>query len=258
MMLSRISAPLVVLLLVSAPETVSQPLSEAEMRERMEVFGADFLVEVLEPPVIDDPSLWLSRREGEYVYRIVLGADDGEVLQKERHVPDPDEPTTSWERHVGDRLIESFMRTDDRDVVIVEEIDHRFGFRIEISPGVHWPAGMAGGEEWRVVSDLAVFRLDSDDPFKHGKLTSTLTYEGAFRVRTPAGEFDTILLREDFVLDIGPLAAEDDRFLFFAEGVGLVAEIEGVKASALLLFHLHEDSAKVLESRPEGGRPSTL
>jgi hypothetical protein len=95
-----------------------------------------------------------------------------------------------------------------------------------------------------------VFHLETGEPFKEGHLESTVTYQGAFRVRTPAGEFDAILVREDFVLSVGPLKAEDDRFLFFARDVGLVAEIEGIRASALLVFRTQEDSAKVLATYP--------
>ena len=72
-----------------------------------------------------------------------------------------------------------------------------------------------------------------------------------WRVRTPAGEFDTILIREDFKMKIGPLKAEDDRLLFFARGVGLVAEVEGVRASAVLVIRIKEHSAKVLVEYPD-------
>ena len=70
-------------------------------------------------------------------------------------------------------------------------------------------------------------------------------------MRTPAGEFDTIVLREDFKLRIGPLKAEDDRLLFFARGVGLIAEEEALRASAILIIRMKEDSAKILVEYPD-------
>ena len=74
-------------------------------------------------------------------------------------------------------------------------------------------------------------------------------------MRTPAGEFDTVLIREDFKMDVGPLTAEDDRLLFFARGVGLVAEVEAIRASAILIIRIKEHSAKVLAEYPEGIDP---
>lgn len=229
-------------------------LSEKELVDRMSVFGEGFLVGRIDAPVISQPARWIGRKSGDYVYRFTAGSDDGALVQTERHVPDQEDPDRAWERHIGERLVETFVSTDAMDVLIVEEVDHRHGFRMEIKPGIHWPADVTVGEEWRIDADLAVYELDTGEFFKDGKLLSTFCYEGAFRIRTPAGEFDAVLMREDFVMHIGPLKAEDDRFLFFARDVGLVAEIEAIRASALLLLHIHEDSAKVLESYPQPER----
>ena len=49
--------------------------------------------------------------------------------------------------------------------------------------------------------------------------------------------------------------AEDDRFLFYAKDVGLVAEIEGIRASAMLFVRIKEGRAKLLEARP-GAEPA--
>ena len=42
----------------------------------------------------------------------------------------------------------------------------------------------------------------------------------------------------------------DDRLLLLAKGIGLVAEVEGIKASALFVYHTHESSAKMLADYP--------
>jgi hypothetical protein len=135
--------------------------TEAELVERMAVFGEDFLLGAIDAPVIASPARWAGRLSGDYVYQFVMGSDGGATTQVERHMPDPDRPEVAWERHIGDRMVETFV---------------------------------------------------------------------------------------DFVLSVGPLKAEDDRFLFFARDVGLVAEIEGIRASAL--FRTQEDSAKVLVTYP--------
>jgi|TARA_R110002073_G_scaffold25832_2_gene85163 hypothetical protein len=66
----------------------------------------------------------------------------------------------------------------------------------------------------------------------------------------PAGLFDTVLLEEDYKIRIGPLKRDDVRYVFYAKGVGVVAEVEGIRASALIVFRMKEKSAKVLERYP--------
>ena len=230
-------------------------LSEKELEKQLASFGDGFVIERLEAPTIENPHDWINRRAGEYVYRFVEGSDDGEEMHTEEHIPDPDNPETAWKRRVGDDLVETYTSTDEMDVLIVEEIDTEHGFRVVIEPGVHLPSGIEPGAVWEIDAKLSVYDTD-DGSFEHeGKLEALHSYEGAFRVRTPAGEFDTILIREDFKMDIGPLDAEDDRLLFFARGVGLVAEVEGVRASAILIIRVKEHSAKVLVEYPEGIDP---
>lgn len=230
-------------------------LTEKELEEQLAAFGDGFIVERLEAPTIENPHDWINRRAGKYVYRFVEGSDDGDETHTEEHIPDPDNPETAWKRRVGEDLVETYTSTDAMDVLIVEEVDHEYGFRIVIEPGVHLPSGIEPGAVWEIDADLAVYDTD-DGSFAHdGKLEALHSYEGAYRVRTPAGEFDTVLIREDFKMKVGPLNAEDDRLLFFARGVGLVAEVEGIRASAILIIRIKEHSAKVLVEYPEGIEP---
>jgi hypothetical protein len=229
-------------------------LTDAELREQFESFGPDFLIERIEAPTIINVYEWINRQAGYYKYQFVEGSDGGDEYQLEKHVPDSANPDTAWTRHIGDTFVESFVTSSDRDVLIVEEVDHKHGFRVVVEPGVHLPAGIEPGAVWEVEADLNVYELEDGSLSHNGKLEALHSYEGAFRIRTPAGEFDTILIREDFILHIGPLKADDDRLLFFARGVGLVAEIEGIKASAILIFRTKEHSAKVLVEYPKGIR----
>lgn len=234
----------------------AQSLTEEELREQLASFGDHFVVEKLEAPILDNPHDWINRRAGKYAYRFVEGSDHGEETQTEEHIPDADNPETNWRRRIGDDLVETYRSSDKRDVLIVEEVDHEHGFRVVIEPGVHLPAGIEPGALWEVDADLSVYDLDDASLAYGGKLQALNSYEGAFRVRTPAGEFDTVLIREDFTIKVGPLKAEDDRLLFFARGVGLIAEVEGIRASAILIIRVKEHSAKVLVEYPEGVEPT--
>lgn len=242
----------VVLLLIVAPGRAST-LTEDELTEELAVFGPGFVVTRIDAPVIENPYDWINRRPGDYTYRFVEGSDDGATRQTERHVPDTASPETDWERRIGDTLVEKFTSSNERDVLIVEETDHEHGFRIEIEPGVHLPPGIRPGDTWEIEAALSVYRIEDGILAYEGTLDAVNSYEAAYRIRTPAGEFDAVLIREDFKVRIGPLKAEDDRFLFYARGVGLVAEIEAIRASALLVIRTREHSAKVLEAYPSAG-----
>jgi hypothetical protein len=226
-------------------------LSQEEQLERLSILGPDFIVEPIPAPVIEDVSVWVNRVPGSYVYRVVSDAAEGEALQTEQHIPLDRSELESWQRVVEDRLVETFVAEEGRDVLIVEEVDQQHGFRLVMEPGVHIPRTISPGHEWEIDSKITAYRIEDGSQVRDGMLKAVHSYEGAYRVRCPAGEFDAVLVREDFQIHVGPLKAEDDRLLLFAKGVGLVAEIEGIKASALFVFHLHEDTAKMLEQYPD-------
>ena len=230
-------------------------LSEKELEQELATFGDGFVIEKIEAPRIDNPHDWVNRRAGKYVYRFVEGSDDGEETHVEEHIPDPENPETGWRRRIGDSLVETYTSTDERDLLIVEEIDQQHGFRVVIEPGVHLPAGIEPGATWEIDADLTVYDTDDGSLAHEGELHALHSYEGAYRVRTPAGEFDAIVIREDFRFHVGPLKADDDRLLLFARGVGLVAEVEGIRASAILIIRIKEHSAKVLVEYPESIEP---
>ena len=227
-------------------------LTQEEQIERLSVLGPDFLIKPIEAPVIEDVSSWVNRRPGNYLYRVVSESTDGKPLQKEQHVPLDGGELESWQRIVEDNLVETFVAEEGRDILIVEEVDQQHGFRVVMEPAIHLPRNISPGHEWKIDSEVAAYRIDDGNLVHRGQLTATHSYEGAYRIRCPAGEFDAILVREDFKFHIGPLKAEDDRLLMFAKGLGLVAEVEGIKASAMFVFHLHEETAKMLEAYPEG------
>ncbi|MEE4162499.1 MAG: hypothetical protein V2I25_08300 [Woeseiaceae bacterium] len=248
----RLNPGIVLILPVLTGAAAAQSLSEKEFEKKVELFGEDFIIERIEAPVIENPHDWVNRQPGDYVYRFVTGSDDGETTQVETHIPDSENPDTAWQRRIGDDLVESFTSSDERDLFIVEEVDHQHGFRVMIEPGIHIPPGITPGDMWEVDAELAVYNTEDGSFVNDGTLEALHSYEGAYRVRTPAGDFDTVVIREDFKLHIGPLKAEDDRLLFFARGVGLVAEEEALRASAILVIRMKEESAKVLVEYPEG------
>ena len=228
----------------------AQSLSERELEKKLTLFGEGFVISSIEAPVIENPNDWVNRQAGSYVYRFTTGSDDGEDIQVEKHVPDENDPENAWRRRIGEDLIEHFEKRDSEDIFIVEEVDHEHGYRMVVHPGVHLPTNIRPGDVWKIDAKISAYRTEDESFVDEGTLRALHSYEGAYRVRTPAGVFDTVVIREDFSIRLGPLKAEDDRLLFFARGVGLVAEEEGIRASAVLVYRIREDSAKVLVHYP--------
>ncbi len=51
----------------------------------------------------------------------------------------------------------------------------------------------------------------------------TLTYKGVYEVTTPAGTFESVLLKTDLQTHVGPAQVEDTQYTFFAPALGITA-----------------------------------
>lgn len=226
--------------------------AEADLEAHLALLGDQVVGERLQAPVLEQPARWFGPRQGSYVYRYVAGDDHGKREQLERHEPDRTRPGQAWTRHIGEALIEHMEIVDGHAVRLYTETDREHGYRVEMTPGVHFHAGLKAGDQWHSDNQLTVFELNADgEPDYQGRMQATHTYLGSWRIRVPAGEFNAALIHDDYQLHVGPLKVEDERFAFYARDVGLVAEVEGVRASALLVFRMAAESAKVLVDYPE-------
>jgi len=229
---------------------------DEKVAEHVALLGDGVVISAIEPPVIDSPENWVGRPEGEYHYRFVAGDDHGKTEQLEQHTPDPTRPRLAWTRHIGESLIEGVDVMDGQGIRLHTETDLEHGFRVEIRPGITLPPGTRVGDAWGNENTLTVYELPNTDEIAHtGTLDARRRYLGAYRVRVPAGEFDAVLIEEDYTLQVGPLSADDRRYVFYARGVGVVAEVEGLRASALIVFRMSQDSAKVLTHYPGKAQP---
>lgn len=247
----RLHACAFVLALFPATAVAASLFPDEDVAEHVMLLGEGVVLSAIEPPVISNPENWVGRPEGEYQYRYVAGDDHGKTEQLERHKPDPARPRLAWTRHIGESLIEGIDVMDGQGIRLHTETDLEHGFRVEIHPGITLPPGTRVGDAWGNENTLTVYELPNTDEVAHtGTMKARRRYIGAYRVRVPAGEFDAVLIEEDYQLEVGPLSAEDHRYVFYARGVGVVAEVEGLRASALIVFRMSEDSAKVLTDYP--------
>jgi hypothetical protein len=119
-------------------------------------------------------------------------------------------------------------------------------------PGIFLAPGLAPGKTLEAKQKALVYKVGHPDKTAFtGSMDVKLTYVGAYEVNTPAGKFPSILMRAEFDIKIGPATVKDVQYSFFSKGVGKVAEIEDLKVAALLIYHSHDKTAKVLAKKPK-------
>lgn len=111
--------------------------------------------------------------------------------------------------------------------------------------------GLAPGDERNMNLGLKVFALSDPDDLTHeGALDVNYRYIGAYKVNVPVGSFDAVLIKWTFKGNVGPATVDDTQYRFFAPGVGIVAGIEQLDVSALLVYNRHKKVARVLVAKP--------
>lgn len=106
-----------------------------------------------------------------------------------------------------------------------------------------------------VTSKSSVKVYDVHDPtvVAHtGELDFTWTDLGGYRITTPAGTFDTHLVRVNLSGTVGPASIKETRWTFLAKGVGPVALIDGKNISAILVYNDDEHYAAVRTTPVQG------
>ena len=241
-------------LLLSGPAVAEEgkliPLS-AEMKKALALLGDGVVGKALPAMPLTDPKKYLALGPGTWEFKIVGGKDKGKT-QKESFTKLAE---NRWQRKIGDEYLEFISISADKSHTKNAETALSFGYRSTFEPGIHEATGLKPGESIKVESELRVSTEKNPTDIKYtGKMEGTLTYEGAYQVTTPAGSFETVLIKTDLKIHVGPAHVEDTQYTFFASGVGKVAEIEAQRIAAVLIYHSHSDTAKVLVKHPAGTR----
>ena len=106
--------------------------------------------------------------------------------------------------------------------------------------------GLAPGEKRNEKLDIKVSDLSSPEDVSHeGALDVNYRYIGAYKVKVPAGSFDAILMKWTFKGKVGPAFVDDTQYRFFAPDVGIVAAVEQLDVSAVLVYNRHKMLAAV-------------
>jgi hypothetical protein len=191
-------------------------------------------------------------REGTWTFQIASGDKRG---QSEQHVVsrlENDPSGADWRYAVGTTgvvLIEqaadgslTFVSTEDTAQAVVTRYD-------PAEPGVL--VGLVPGDSRSMSVAVAVAKLSNPGVVSYkGTLDVTYSYLGAYKVTTPAGTYDAALVKWTYQGKVGPAKVDDTQYRFLAENVGMVATIDQLEVSAMLVYHKQTKFGKVLAAAP--------
>ena len=111
---------------------------------------------------------------------------------------------------------------------------------------------LAPSEERNEKLDVKVFDYNNPDDLTHeGALDVHYRYIGAYKVKVPADSFDAVFMKWTFKGKVGPASVDDTRYRFFAPDVGIVAAVDQLDVSAILIYNRQTKVARVLVAKPK-------
>jgi len=242
---AALAALLVLLPLSARAEGKVIPLSE-ESKKDLALFGEGVIGKPLPAGPIEDIVTFTNVHEGTWEYEIVSGKKKGQT-SAESYTKNPD---GTWKRTLGQDMIE-YMQLSDATWSKVAETDLEFDYRANFDPAVHHAVEWNPGDSMVIDSEIKVTKVGDPNDVKYtGHMKSTISYEGVYELTTPAGTFPASLIKGVYDIKVGPADVTDAQYIFYADDVGKVAEIESLSVSALFVYHSKDKTAKVLTKAP--------
>ncbi|MDP7030510.1 MAG: hypothetical protein QF733_09850 [Phycisphaerales bacterium] len=197
---------------------------------------------------------WLPLRQTTYQYTRPSGGEATIKVAETSRPPGHPVGATSggWRMDVSDgptRYLRLDATKSQRGVVVPTDVSTANGLLIRLNPPQ--PLLLEGGPH--PPRDIAVKIYDVHEPSivtHSGTVTCTWRDMGGWRVKTPAGEYDTRLVRMHYSGSVGPASVSGYTYTFYAPGVGPVAFSDSRDISAFLFFSDDTDHAGVLKAAP--------
>jgi hypothetical protein len=182
----------------------------------------------------------------------VSGDDTGKTEKHQLSKLKQEAGATTWRYDAGGKFVYFVTAKVNGDYVLTGVEDREGGVITRYSPPEPFMLqGLAPGEEKNVKLNVKVSDLSSPDDVSHeGALNVNYRYIGAYKVKVPAGSFDAVLMKWTFKGKVGPASVDDTQYRFFAPDVGIVAAVEQLDVSAVLIYNRHKKVAKVLAGKP--------
>jgi hypothetical protein len=237
---------------------VAAPMAHADsdkpilsFKDATSLLGPGVVGEPLPNSPIPDARTLLPNKLGTWTYKVVSGKHAGSTRTNVlKAATDPDEHGL-WQRHdPGNRV---FSITASEQALTVESLgvfDHNL--LIEYLSGEPLVRkGMKPGDQISHKTDVRAVKLNHPSHERsHGYLDITVTYMGRRKVTTPAGQFDTYLIRRDIKSDVTPVKQTDTIYAFYADGVGIVAQVSHLDVDAAFVYRQNTRTGLVLQSLP--------
>jgi DUF3108-like len=219
--------------------------------DAISLLGPDVVGETLPDSPIPDARTLLPTKLGTWTYKVVSGKHAGSTRTNVlKAATDPDEAGL-WQRHnPGNRV---FSIAADEQALTVQSLgvfDHNL--LIEYLSGEPLVRkGMKPGDQITHKTDVRAVKLNHPSHERsHGYLDITITYMGRRKITTPAGQFDTYLIRRDIKSDVTPVKQTDTIYAFYADNVGIVAQVSHLDVDAAFVYRQNTRTALVLQSLP--------
>lgn len=230
--------------------TAPIPLPEEDRANIEQYLGKDVVVAAIPAPRVTETTRYLAAQPSTKRYLLVSGPEKG--LNEEHKIIKIRESSqeTTWEYRVGTHRINYITGKANGDYVIngMTDIDDAAITRYTPSE-VLMPQGLAPGEHRQARLGIKVFDLGNPDDQTHeGYLDMDYRYIGAYRIKTPSGTYDSVLIRWDFKGKIGPANVEDTQYRFFSPDLGNIAAIEREDVTAMMVYNRHRKIAKLMVS----------
>ncbi len=253
-----VSAVLTTFIIYALPAPIVEPSraddikSILSFKEAKALLGQGVVGKRLPDAPLPDTRTLLPTKPGTWTYNVVSGKHAGktrtQVLQR---ATDADHPNL-WQRHdPGNRVFS--MEVTKQSITVFSLAVHAHNLLIEYLSGEPLvKQGMKPGEAIHHRTDIKAVKLNHPSHTRStGFLDIVVTYMGKMKVKTPAGTFDTYLIRRDFNSDVSPVKQTDTIYAFYAENVGIVALVSHLDVHAVFIYHQDTRTGLVLASPPK-------
>jgi len=221
---------------------------KAEDKEALAILGKGVVGKALPAKPVVDTARLMPLNEGKWTYRVLAGDHKGTNQEDIIARPKYDKSGNRWRRVVGKEYIDYYRVRNGGKIEMASEVDLVEDVITTYTP--QFPVifnGMRPGVQSEVETDIKVYDLhDPTDEKYKGHLKIVYTYVGAYEVIVPAGKYQTILIKSSYTGKVGPASVKDVGYMFYAEGVGIVAAVERSHVTAFLFYDKKTKTPKVL------------
>lgn len=235
---------------LSASPACAQEL-DSDAKEAIATFGDGVVVPSGAKATIISASDYAGLASGTMTFKIVSGDNSGQTV--ERIVTPKAGATGTYEVKLGKTHTMALV-VQKGSVLMTTEVNTDTNSLSTFDP--FEPVVLEGattGSPSTSTINVKVHDIDKPKTVTHtGSLKCTYEVLGSFKVKTPAGTYDTIGVRVKYDGSVGPASVIDTNYVFFAKGAGPVAMRARSHISAFIVYDKRVKESMLLVSASRG------